>query len=163
MFGGVSPELSTALKAQPEVAGRGASTVHPGPGGRQLGGGDRVVGRARRRCSTWVAPAGSAPTLGADGVALGTSYAKDHGLSLGDSVTITTASGASRSLTVRQLFRHTDWAGRVVVDRATFAALQPGALDTSVYVKGADGVSAEALRAAVERWLRRTRTRRCAT
>ena len=81
--------------------------------------------------------AGSAPTLGADGVALGTTYAKDHGLSLGDSVTITTASGASRSLTVRQLFRAHRLGRRSGASTGrTFAALQPGALDTSVYVKG---------------------------
>jgi putative ABC transport system permease protein len=150
VFGGVSPELSTALQAQPEVA-----VAVP----RQFT--QARVGDSSAEVTGWSAglekvfdvgrTAGSAPTLGADGVALGTSYAKSHDLSLGDSVTITTASGASRSLTVRQLFRHTDWAGAVVVDRATFAALQPGALDTSVYVKGAEGVGAGALRAAVDR------------
>jgi len=150
VFGGVSPELSTALRAQPEVA-----VAVP----RQFT--QARVGDSSAEVTGWSAglekvfdvgrTAGSAPTLGADGVALGTSYARSHDLSLGDSVTITTASGASRSLTVRQLFRHTDWAGAVVVDRATFAALQPGALDTSVYVKGAEGVGAGALRAAVDR------------
>ena len=37
MFGGVSPELTTALKARAGGRRRRAPTVHPGPGRRQLG------------------------------------------------------------------------------------------------------------------------------
>jgi len=149
VFGGVSPELTAALQTRPEVAAavpRQFTQARVGDGLTQVTGWsaelDRVfdVGRT----------AASARTLGPEGVALGTSYAKNHHLALGDTVTLTTGSGASRELTVRQLLEHTDWAGGVVVDRGTFTALVPDALDTSVYVKAAPGVGAATLRSVVD-------------
>ncbi len=77
MFGGVSPELSTALQARPEVAvavPRQFTQAQVGDGSAEVTGWTAGLAKVFDVGRT----PSSAATLGADGVALGTSYAKDH-------------------------------------------------------------------------------------
>ena len=148
-YGGLSPELADALAARPEVAavaGHQLTQAQVGDGVGELSGWPSSVGRLFDLGVT----AGSVSHLGADGIAVGDTYAEKHHLAVGDTVPVVTASGAHRDLVVKALVEHTDWAGQVYVDRATYASLVPGALDTAVFVKAAPGVSAEQVRSAVD-------------
>jgi len=149
IYGGLSPELADALAARPEVAavaGHQFTQAQVGDGVGELSGWPSSVGRLFDLGVT----AGSVSRLGADGIAVGATYAEKHHLAVGDTVPVVTASGAHRDLVVKGLVEHTDWTGQVYVDRATYASLVPGALDTAVFVKAAPGVSAEQVRAAVD-------------
>ena len=149
IYGGLSPELADALAARPEVAavaGHQFTQAQVGDGVGELSGWPSSVGRLFDLGVT----AGSVSHLGTDGVAVGATYAEKHHLAVGDTVPVVTASGAHRDLVVKGLVEHTDWTGQVYVDRATYASLVPGALDTAVFVKAAPGVSAEQVRAAVD-------------
>ena len=149
IYGGLSPELADALAARPEVAavaGHQFTQAQVGDGVGELSGWPSSVGRLFDLGVT----DGSVTHLGADGVVLGTRYAEKHHLAVGDSVPVVTASGGHRDLVVKGLVEHTDWTAQVYVDRATFASLVPGALDTAVFVKAARGDSAAQVRAAVD-------------
>ena len=150
IYGGLSPELADALAARPEVAavaGHQFTQAQIGDGVGELSGWPPSVGRTlrpRRHRRFGVAPRERTASPSA------TTYAEKHHLAVGDTVPVVTASGAHRDLVVKGLVEHTDWAGQVYVDRATYASLVPGALDTAVFVKAAPGVSAAQVRAAVD-------------
>ena len=149
VFGGFSPDLAAALAARPEVAAavpQQHAEVQVGGSGSELSGWPASLDKV---FDLGLTP-GSRADLGSDGIAVGTSYARSHHLRLGSTVTVASASGERRDLTVRALVRHTDWAGTVFVGRATFDRLLPGSLDARVYVRAASGVSAPDLRAAVD-------------
>jgi putative ABC transport system permease protein len=149
IYGGLSPDLSDALAARPEVAavaGRQLTQAQVGDGVGELAGWPSSVGKLFDLGVT----DGSVTHLGLDGAAVGARYAEKHDLAIGDTVPVVTASGAHRDLVVKGLVRHTDWTAQVYVDRATFAALVPAALDTAVFVKAAPGVPADQVRAAVD-------------
>lgn len=79
---------------------------------------------------------GSVASLGDDGIAVGTSYADKHRLRLGQRLPVTFKDGTRQAFTVRAVFRHSDWTGQAWISRAAFGRDLPGALDTTVYVKG---------------------------
>lgn len=87
--------------------------------------------------------------LGVDGIAVEEKLARDRGWSMGDTVPVTFATGQQRTLTVKALFTHSDWVGKVVVDTQLLTQVVPKALNISVGIKAAEGVSIEAARAAV--------------
>lgn len=149
IYGGLSPDLSDALAARPEVAavaGHQFTQAQVGDGVGELAGWPSTVGQLFDLGVT----DGSVADLGPKGVVVGTRYADKHHLAVGDTVPVVTAAGVHRELVVKALVEHTDWTAQVYVDRATFASLVPGALDTAVYVKAAPGVSADRVRAAVD-------------
>ena len=53
---------------------------------------------------------------------------------------MTFGNGEQRTFVVRALFDHPDWTGQAWIDRAAYRAVDPSALDTSVYVVGDPGV-----------------------
>ncbi len=63
---------------------------------------------------------------------------------------VTFDNGAKRSFTVKALFEHTDWTWNIWVDRSAFTELLPDVVDTTVYVKAADGVDTATIRATVD-------------
>ena len=63
---------------------------------------------------------------------------------------VTFGNGEQRTFVVRALFDHPDWTGQAWIDRAAYAAVDPSALDTSVYVVGDDGAATADLRRSVD-------------
>jgi putative ABC transport system permease protein len=149
MYGGLSPELSSDLATRPEVgavAGKQFTQAQVGDTVAEFAGWPAAsVGKV---FDLGVA-SGSVADMGTDGIALSTRYAEDNGWTMGSSVPVTFATGATRTFTVKALFDKPDFVGKAWVDRAAFTAAVPGTLDTSVYVAAADGVDMAALEAAV--------------
>jgi putative ABC transport system permease protein len=149
-YGGASSQMSAELAATDAVA-----TAVP----RQFA--QAKVGDTVTEFAGWPAAtveqafdlgvsAGSLADLGTDGIAVGSRHAETQGLAIGDEIDVTFANGAQKSYEIRALFDHPDWTTKLWVDRAAFLEAVPESLDTSVYVVGAEGISADELRAAVE-------------
>jgi putative ABC transport system permease protein len=92
---------------------------------------------------------GSLADMGADGLAVAANHAEGKGWQLGDEVPMTFGNGVERTFVVRALFDHPDWTGQVWIDRAAYQEIDPSALDSTVYVVGEPGASAQALRQSV--------------
>ncbi len=150
IHGGVSPDLSRDLAARPEVgavAGHALTLAEIGDDSTEL---SAWPGATVGELFDLGVTEGSVETLGGDGLAIGTKYAEDKGLALGDKVPVTFDNGAKRSFTVKALFEHTDWTWNIWVDRSAFTELLPDVVDTTVYVKAADGVDTATIRATVD-------------
>ena len=150
IYGGVSPRMTESLEALPEVEAA-VATQH----------GEAEVDGSVTELSGWPAAtvdsafdigvsSGSLASIGTDGIAVGSAYAEDHELALGDRLPVTFPNGTETSFEVRAMFDHPDWTGALWIDRAAFVTGQPDSLDTRVYVVGADDVAATDLRTAVE-------------
>jgi putative ABC transport system permease protein len=151
MYGGFSPDLAKELSKAPELATVGThrnTSVALSGKVSELGGWDSD--RVERMFDPGVT-AGSVAGLGTTGIAVEKGLAKDRGWTVGDTVAVTFGSGQQRSLTVKALYSHSDWLGKAFVDNAVFASALPSALDLSIGVKAAPGVSVAEARAVVEK------------
>jgi putative ABC transport system permease protein len=150
VYGGVSPELAADLATAEHVAAvvpRQYAQAKVGDGVTELGvwPADTVESAFDLGVS-----AGSLADVGTDGLAVGARHAESKGWEIGSRVPLTFGNGVERTFVVRALFDHPDWTGPVWIDREALRSVDPAALDTSVYVVGAAGASAEALRASVD-------------
>ena len=150
VYGGVSPQLATDL-----AGADGVEAAVP----RQYT--QAEVGDGMSELAVWPAAsveqvfdlgvsAGSLASMGTDGIALGSRHAEGKDLRIGSEVPVTFGNGERRTFVVRALFDHPDWTGQAWIDRAAYQAVDPSALDTSVYVVGDPGATAEALRRSVD-------------
>ncbi len=139
VYGGVSPQLAADLAETDEVA-----AAVP----RQFT--EAEVGDGMTELAVWPAAtvqrvfdlgisAGSLAEMGSDGIALGSRHAESKQLTIGSKVPVTFGNGEQRTFVVRALFDHPDWTGQAWIDRAAYRAVDPAALDTSVYVVGDRG------------------------
>jgi putative ABC transport system permease protein len=150
LYGGASPELAADLATAEHVAAvvpRQYTQAKVGDGVTELGvwPADTVEAAFDLGVS-----AGSLAEVGTDGLAVGAKHAESKGWEIGSRVPLTFGNGTERTFVVRALFDHPDWTGPMWINRAAFRSIDPAALDTSVYVVGAAGASAEALRASVD-------------
>jgi putative ABC transport system permease protein len=150
VYGGVSTQLAEDLSAAPGVAAAVPREFTQAKLGADMS--ELAVWPAAtvERVFDLGVSSGSLADMGADGIAVSGRHAESKGWTLGDRVPVTFDNGVQRTFVVRALFDHPDWSGQVWIDRAAYRAAVPDALDTSVYVVGADGVSAAALRRAVD-------------
>jgi putative ABC transport system permease protein len=90
---------------------------------------------------------GSATGLGADGIAVSTATAKDHGLHVGSSVPVLYPDGGRASLTVKAVYDRTVLVGDYLIDRQTWAPHAVTDLDTITVVSLRDGASLRQVKA----------------
>ena len=150
MYGGASAELADGLQAADGVAAAVPQRF------TQAKVGDDVAELAGWPAATIEqvfdigVSAGSLSGMGDDGLAVSARHAEGKGYELGSRVPVTFGNGVERTFVVRALFDHPDWTGQLWIDHGALAAAEPDSLDTSVYVRGADGVDAGALRRSVD-------------
>ncbi|MGZ4611490.1 MAG: FtsX-like permease family protein, partial [Actinomycetes bacterium] len=149
VYGGVSPDLATSLAHTPGVAAAVPKQFTQAKVGDRLSEVGGWPAATVEQAFDVGVTSGSLAAMGSDGLAVSTGVAEQHGWRVGTRVPVAFVDGATRTFVVKAVFTHSDWTGKVFLDRAAFQAAQPGALDVSVYVTGADGVSAGALRSAV--------------
>jgi putative ABC transport system permease protein len=93
---------------------------------------------------------GSVAEMGADGIAISSGYAEQHGLALGDTTQLGFADGATTPVTVRAVFENDNILDDVLIDRRVWEPHAGRADDFIVMVSAADGVEIESLRRAVD-------------
>lgn len=93
---------------------------------------------------------GDFASMGAGEIAVSTEWADDHGLGLGDAVTVEHADGVTEELTIRALYSETVLMGDVVVDDSVVTAHIPDPSNFLIMMELADGVGLEEGRAAIE-------------
>jgi putative ABC transport system permease protein len=138
---GIDPELAGALSDVPEVSG----AVGLGAGGAVVDGSERSFSIADPAALAGVIDLGhvdgSVEGLGDDEVAVVDTTAEDRGWSLGDTVPVTFADGATEDLTIGAIYEEADLVGGMVVPRGAYAPHATQLVDTAVYVELGDGVS----------------------
>jgi putative ABC transport system permease protein len=87
--------------------------------------------------------------LDAHGIAVEDGFAKQHGWTMGSSVPVTFAEGAT-TLTVEAIYGDDTWAGSAFVDHAVPNSLGVDQLDAKVYVQAADATSAATARSVLD-------------
>jgi putative ABC transport system permease protein len=87
---------------------------------------------------------GAMPSVVDDGVAISRDYATDHGLVLGDPVTITFPATGDQPFTVQAIYADEMFGGGLIVDLPAYEANVTDQYDIQVYATVHDGVTAEA-------------------
>jgi putative ABC transport system permease protein len=93
---------------------------------------------------------GSLTELTADGIVLDDQVVEDHGISIGDTVSLTVAGGATVDLEVQAVSDDELALGSWTVSRDAFQELVPEPLDVQVFGTVADGVDVEDVLAGIE-------------
>jgi putative ABC transport system permease protein len=148
--GGVDPELTERLNALPEVVVAGGIRF----GVAAIDGSvEELLGAEPGTFDIFdVAPvAGSPDDLDAGSIAVYEEIAREQGLTIGDPVTVEFAATGEQTLDVALIYGENQPAGDWLLGVAAYEANFPQQLDMQVFVKNADGVSADAALAAVER------------
>jgi putative ABC transport system permease protein len=146
--GGIDPAVAAQVRALPEVAA--VTGIRLGFGqvdGRAVGLPAIDPNDGFRILDVGVL-AGSPADLGADAIAVQEDEARSHHWSVGDSVPVRFATGAT-SLRVAMIYRETNPLGTYVLGTPAFQAHFADQVDWEVLVQKAPGVSPDALRAAV--------------
>jgi len=149
--GGISPQMARDLKAVPQVSAvastRMATVKVDGETVEPFNGWSPDVNELFHLGVT----AGSVNDLGADGLAVSKSYAQAHHWAVGSIVPVTFAATGEHPFTVKAIYdRSTDIVGGIFTSTEALEANQPDQLDSTVYVKLANGVSVESARPALE-------------
>ncbi|MFJ5263391.1 ABC transporter permease [Streptomyces sp. NPDC088387] len=148
---GLSPRLAGEIAKLPEVdtaVGLGRGVAEVDGRGRSLTVADPV---ALARTFDLGDVRGDLNRLGADGIAITRSEAEKDGVDTGDTVRLTFTDGERRDFTVHAVYGRSELAGDYVITRDAWAPHRTQDSDTLVAVSFADGVAADAGKAAVER------------
>jgi len=146
---GLSPRLAPAIGRLPEVdtaVGLGKGVAEVGGEGRQLTVTDPT---ALARTFELGAIQGDMSTLGADGIAVTRTEARERHLAVGSEVPLAFADGRRLTFTVRALYGRSELVGDYVVTRRAWAPHRTQDHDTLVAVKLRAGVGEGAGKAAV--------------
>jgi putative ABC transport system permease protein len=146
---GIDPAMAGAVAEVPDVSG----AVGLGVGGALVDGDERAFSVTDPGELTGVIDLGdvegSLDDLGSDGVAVAASTAEDQGWSVGDTLPVRFADGATADLTVGATYEESDLVGSMVVPREAYAPHATQLVDIAVYVQLADGVSLDEGKAAI--------------
>jgi putative ABC transport system permease protein len=148
-MGGVSPEFTARVQELPEIEEAGGLRA----GLAEIDGNpDQVLAPSREVFDLFdVEPVvGSPDDLGATSIAVFDNVADDKGLSIGDRVPVDFAATGPQELTVAMIYGDNAAAGDWLLGTDAFAANFPDQTDIQVFMKKADGVSADDALAAVE-------------
>lgn len=149
-FGGLPPELATALNKLPEV---GTAT------GLQMGYG-KIDGNTKASMLSVVDPStigdvfdlkfvqGKASDLTADGILLSTSRAEHYNVHVGDTMRLTLLDGVERTVQVQGIYQKDDLAGPYTISEQLFKKSGADVYHFSVFGTTAPGVSEKAVLAA---------------
>ena len=152
-FGGVtlSPKIATTLAGLPQVqtaVGIGTGLASVNGSGEEVTDTDPAGLGAVLQAGTVT---GSLASLGTDGIAVSQDTATADHLRLGGAVTVGFTDGSRSSLTVRAIYSDDETLGDYIVSTAAWAPHYPQAVDKTVAVKLAPGVSTAAGVVAVEK------------
>ena len=149
--GGLSPALTTALRAHPEFAAvtglRDAPTLVDGRPSMLEAFDVSAVGQIADLGTV----TGDVTQLGVDGIAVLDTTANSHGWKLGDTIPVTFAKTGATPFTIRAIYTDSDeWVGKQFVSTQAFEANVSDQFDTKIFVKTAPGVSASEARTIIE-------------
>ncbi len=149
--GGLSPALTTALRAHPEfgaVTGlRNSPTLVDGRPSML----EAFDVSAVSQIADLGTVTGDVTQLGADGIAVLDTTANSHGWKLGDTIPVTFAKTGTTAFTIRAIYTDSDeWVGKQFVSTEAFDANVSDQFDTKIFVRTAPGVSESDARAIVE-------------
>ncbi|MFF9011895.1 ABC transporter permease [Streptomyces sp. NPDC014870] len=146
---GLSPRLAPALVALPDVE----TAVGLGQGVAEVDGEGRALTvtdpAALARAFDLGEVRGSLDALGTDGIAVADTEAGKSGLKPGSTTELAFTDGTRRTFTVKAVYEQSELAGEYVVTREAWAPHRAQDSDRLVAVGFADGVPAEAGKAAV--------------
>jgi putative ABC transport system permease protein len=148
-MGGVSPEFTARVNELPEIEVAGGIRA----GLAEIDGSPQQVLAPNREVFDLfdVEPvAGSPDDLDATSIAVFDNVADDKGLSVGDRVPVDFTATGSQEMTVAMIYGDNAAAGDWLLGIAGFAANFPDQMDVQVFMKKADGVSADDALAAVD-------------
>jgi putative ABC transport system permease protein len=146
---GIDPAVAPAIGELPEVAGSVGSSLATA----QIG--DDTVEPMATDPAALAAVLdlgdheGRLADVGPGELAVGTRWAADHDVELGDVLAMTFVDGTTTELTVANLFERQDVMGSVIMSSEDWAPHAGQAMDVVVFVTFADGVSDDAGHAAV--------------
>ena len=149
--GGLSPDLTAALRTHPELSAvlglRNAPALVDGrPSTLEAFQVDAISQIADLGTVT-----GDVTKLGADGIAVLDTTAKSHGWKLGDAIPVTFAKTGSTPFTIRAIFTDSEeWVGKQFVSTQAFDANVSDQFDSKIFVKAAPGVSKAEARSIVD-------------
>jgi putative ABC transport system permease protein len=158
-FGGAgfSPELATRLRELPELAAvggvRGNVAQVVDPSHPKSGSVEFVTASDPETADVlfdFGVEEGSLAALTPDGVAVSRDVADDDGLALGDTIVMRFAQTGEQQLTVQAIFADDEVAGNYLLSLDGYERNFGEQLDVQVFIKLADGVSADDARAAIE-------------
>jgi putative ABC transport system permease protein len=140
-LGGLSTELAPAVAGLPEVAAVAAM----GDASVRIDGDDEIASTFDPTTIESVMDVGlsqgSFADMGVDQVAVSEDYAEDHGLALGDPVSVAYADGVTEELAVGAIYTEEDLMGPVILHRDAFVSHTAQPSDFAVMIGLADGVS----------------------
>jgi len=148
-MGGVSPDFTTRVSELPEIAVAGGLRA----GLAEIdGSAQSVLAPSREVFDLFdVEPrAGSPDDLDATSIAVYDQVAEDKGLSIGDRVPVDFTATGAHDLTVALIYGDNAAAGDWLLGTDAFEANFPDQKDVQVFIRKADGVSADEALAAVE-------------
>jgi len=148
--GGLSPDLTAALRELPEVDT--VAGIRGGPAAIN-GQSEYVLAADSATFDIFdVEPlSGSPEDLDATSIAVFEDVAEENGLAVGDTVTAEFATTGEQTLTVALIYGENQPAGDWLLGVEAYEANYPEQLDIQIFIRNADGVSPEAALAAVAR------------
>ncbi len=143
--GGFSTQLADSMRQNPDISVVTEARVSSA----QVNGSDTVLNAFTAATVGQVFDIGTVTgdmsALGADGLAVDTSYAQKHQWSIGSPVEVTMATGTFQFVVRATYDDAAEWIGNYFVDVSAFEAHLPSQLDFRIYASGADdAVRAEA-------------------
>jgi putative ABC transport system permease protein len=148
--GGLSPDLAASLRELPEVDSvaelRFSDAVIDGDSGFLLGVSDGIEGMFDIDVLE-----GGYDGLDETTIGLHADYADEHGFALGDTVAVELVGGGEQNLRVAMIYDEQTLAGPYFVHTDVFDLYARDNVDGQIFVMAKDGVSADAILAAVER------------
>jgi putative ABC transport system permease protein len=149
-FGGLSPELATALAKLPEVGPVAGFRI----GQAKVDGGTKFLGGVDPAPFSKIldldVAQGSLADLRGDAIAVDSVTAKGKGWHVGDSVRLTFAKVGDKTFRVAAIYRRADAGGQYLIPLDTYEKYFAAQLDSRVFVSRAAGVSAADARRAIE-------------
>ena len=140
--GGLSPALTAALSAHPELAAVTGLRMTPTLVDGRISTLEAVDTTAVSQIVDLGTVTGDVTKLGADGIAVLDTTAKSHGWKLGDMVPVTFAKTGTTPFTIRALYTDSEeWVGKQFVSTQAFDANVSDQFDTKIFVTAAPGVS----------------------
>ena len=148
-LGGLPPELRSRLADLPEVASTAAIRVGPAVIGGERGFITAVSPDVETMFDLGVSQ-GDFSALGATGIAISEGRAESEGWKLGDEVVVRFAQTGDRRFQIVALYTNRQLGGNGTLGIEAWEANVADQFDNQVFILGADGVPAPALRQAVE-------------
>jgi putative ABC transport system permease protein len=149
-FGGLSPELATALTKLPEVGPVAGFRI----GQAKVDGSTKFVGGVDPAPFSKIldldVATGSLDDLRGDTIAVDSATAKSKGWHVGDEVRVTFAKVGDKTLRIAAVYRRNDAGGQYIVPLETYERYFAAQLDARVFVSRAPGVTAADARRAIE-------------